>query len=92
MIMFILTILDLIVFFTLILTHYNWLVSSLLVILSIVYLLVKGLAFFGELLSMLDIVVAIYFVLFLMGINFNLLFYFSVVFLLYKIVMGFVNL
>jgi len=90
--MFILTILDLIVFFTLILTHYNWLVSSLLVILSIVYLLVKGLAFFGELLSMLDIVVAIYFVLFLMGINFNLLFYFSVVFLLYKIVMGFVNL
>ncbi len=92
MLMLIFTILDLIVFITLILTHYSWIVSPLLIILSVIYLLVKGLAFFGELLSMLDLVIALYFILFLIGINFSLLFYFGVVFLLYKIIMGFVNL
>jgi len=92
MLMFLFTILDLIVLFTLVVSYYGWIVSPLLVIVSAIYLLLKGLAFFGELLSMLDLIVALYFILFLFGVNFSLLFYFGVVFLLYKILMGFVNL
>ena len=92
MLMILFTILDLIVLFALFVTYYSWIISPLLIILSIVYLFAKGVIFFVELLSMLDLVVAFYFILFTIGINFNILFYFGVVFLLYKIVMGFVDL
>ena len=89
MLMWIFSLLDLIVLFTLIVTQYGWIISPILIILSFLYLFAKGIIFFGELLSMLDLLIAIYFALLIFGIHFNLLFYFGVVFLLYKIIMGF---
>lgn len=83
--------LDSMVLFTLIITHYGWISSPILILLSFLYLVAKGVIFFGELLSMLDLLVAFYFVLFAFGVNFNLLFYFGVVFLIYKISMSFIN-
>ena len=91
MLIWILTLLDLFSLFILIVTHYGWIVSPILILLSFVYLVGKGIIFFGEILSILDLFVALYFVLFVFGLQFNLLFYFSVMFLLYKIIMGFVN-
>ena len=82
---------DIFVLFTLLVTHFHWLVSPVLILLSFIYLIAKGIIFFGELLSMLDLLIALYFALFVFGISFNLLFYFGVVFLLYKIVMGFMS-
>ena len=82
---------DLFVLFTLIVTHYSWIVSPILILLSFLYLTAKGIIFFGELLSMLDVLVAFYFVLFVFGITFNLLFYFGVILLLYKIIMSFTS-
>ena len=91
MLIWILTLLDLFSLFILIVTYYGWIVSPILILLSFVYLVGKGIIFFGEILSILDLFVALYFVLFVFGLQFNLLFYFSVMFLLYKIIMGFVN-
>tara|TARA_Y100000034_G_scaffold115228_1_gene152178 strand:+ start:271 stop:546 length:276 start_codon:yes stop_codon:yes gene_type:complete len=89
MLIWIFGLLDLFALFTLVVTHYGWIVSPLLIILTFLYLVGKGLIFFGELLSMLDVVIAFYFILFAFGITFNLLFYFGVVILLYKIIMSF---
>jgi len=91
MLIWIFALLDLFVLFTLIVTHYSWIVSPVLILLSFLYLIGKGVVFFGELLSMLDLVIAVYFVLFAFGVTFNLLFYFGVVVLLYKIIMSFVS-
>lgn len=91
MLIWIFTFLDIFVLFTLLVTHFHWLVSPMLILLSFIYLIAKGIIFFGELLSMLDLVIAIYFVLFVFGISFDLLFYFGVVFLIYKILMGFMS-
>ena len=91
MIIWIFGALDLMVLFTLVITHYGWISSPILILLSFLYLVSKGIIFFGELLSMLDLAVAFYFVLFAFGIHFNLLFYFGVVFLSYKIIMSFIN-
>jgi len=91
MLIWLFTLLDFFVLFTLIVTHFHWLVSPLLILLSFVYLIAKGIIFFGELLSMLDLLIALYFILIVFGIGFNLLFYFSVAFLIYKIVMGFMS-
>ena len=89
MLIWILTLLDLFSLFILIVTYYGWIVSPILILLSFVYLVGKGIIFFGEILSILDLLIAIYFALLIFGIHFNLLFYFGVVFLLYKIIMGF---
>jgi len=89
MLIWIFSLFDLFVLFTLMVSHYDWIVSPIMILLSFVYLAAKGFIFFGELLSMLDLLVAFYFVLFVFGIHFNLLFYFGVVFLLYKIIIGF---
>lgn len=91
MLIWLFSILDFVVLFDLIVTHYNWLISPILILFSIIYLIAKGIIFFGELLSMLDLLVALYFILFLFGINVSLLFYFGVIFLIYKIIMGFMS-
>tara|TARA_Y100000034_G_C6903471_1_gene418577 strand:- start:660 stop:935 length:276 start_codon:yes stop_codon:yes gene_type:complete len=91
MLIWIFALLDLVALFTLIVTHYGWIISPLLILLSFLYLVVKGVMFFGELLSMFDLLIAIYFILFVFGITFNLLFYFAVIVLIYKIVMSFMS-
>ena len=91
MLIWLFTLMDLFVLFTLIVTHYNWIVSPVLILLSFLYLVAKGVIFFGEILSIFDLLVALYFVLIVFGIHFNLLFYFGVVLLLYKIIMGFIG-
>lgn len=89
MIIWIFGLLDLFALFTLVVTHYGWIASPILILLTFLYLFGKGIIFFGEILSMLDLFVAFYFILFIFGITFDLLFYFGVVLLLYKIVMSF---
>ena len=89
MLIWIFALLDLFALFTLVVTHYGWIVSPLLIILSFLYLVGKGIIFFGELLSIFDVIIAFYFILFVFGVTFNLLFYFGVVILLYKIIMSF---
>ena len=89
MLIWIFGLLDLFALLTLVVTHYGWIVSPILILLAFLYLVAKGIIFFGELLSMLDLLIAFYFVLFVFGITFNLLFYFGVVVLLYKIIMSF---
>ncbi len=89
MLIWIFGLLDVFALFTLVVTHYGWIVSPILILLAFLYLAVKGFIFFGELLSMLDLLVAFYFILFVFGIQFNLLFYFGVILLLYKIIMSF---
>tara|TARA_Y100000310_G_scaffold316570_1_gene368454 strand:- start:500 stop:775 length:276 start_codon:yes stop_codon:yes gene_type:complete len=89
MLIWIFGLLDLFALFTLVVTHYGWIVSPLLIILTFLYLVGKGIIFFGDVLSILDVVIAFYFILFVFGITFNLLFYFGVILLLYKIIMSF---
>ena len=50
---------DIFVLFTLLVTHFHWLVSPVLILLSFIYLIAKGIIFFGELLSMLDLLIAL---------------------------------
>ncbi|MBS3143421.1 hypothetical protein J4446_00895 [Candidatus Woesearchaeota archaeon] len=89
MIIWIFGILDLLALFTLVITHYGWIISPILILLMFLYLVAKGLIFFGELLSMMDLLVAFYFVLFVFGVRFDLLFYFGAILLLYKSIMSF---
>jgi len=91
MLIWIFGLLDLFVLFTLIVTHYSWIVSPILILLSFLYLVAKGIIFFGEILSMLDLLIAFYFILIIFGVHFNLLFYFGVILLLYKVIMSFIS-
>lgn len=91
MLIWVFGLLDLLALFVLIVTHYGWIVSPILILLTFLYLASKGVIFFGELFSMLDLVIAFYFILFIFGVTFNLLFYFGVILLLYKVVMSFTS-
>jgi len=90
MLMWIFTALDIFVLITLFLTHYNWLLSPLMIFLSFIYLVFKGILFFGEIMSTIDLLIAIYLILMVFGLK-TFIFYFIVFWFLYKIFFAFVD-
>ena len=91
MLWFLLTILDLLVAVSLVLTQIGLLDSVRILLTSVIYLAAKGYVFKGDLLSILDVVSALYIVLMMFGIR-TFLAYFVVAYLMYKVVVYFLML
>jgi hypothetical protein len=88
--MWIFTILDVFVLVTLFLTHYGWFVSPLMIFFSFFYLIFKGVLFFGEIMSTIDLLVAFYLVLMVFGLK-TFIFYIIVFWFLYKLFFAFMD-
>lgn len=86
MIIWIFALLDLLVLVTITLAHFNIAFSLYLLVLSLAYLTIKGVVFFPETMSMIDLVFAIYILLLLFGLNITLLFYLAAAWFLYKLI------
>ena len=80
---------DLISLFGIIGMHFDFITGWRIPIWCIIYLLAKGLFFLGDILSVLDIIVALYMIIMLVF-NVSWFFtYFAIAFLVYKLVMTF---
>ena len=88
MIVILLGILDLIVAISLFGLQFGW--FSVLAIPSIIYLLVKGIVFIKDPFSIIDIIIAVYIILLLIGIK-TFITYIFILYLLYKFFFAFVG-
>ncbi|MCD4666219.1 hypothetical protein K8R47_00215 [archaeon] len=82
------TLIDFLVLIVIIGTHFSWFNTPFLAIIAALYLIIKGFAFFGEILSILDLISGIYLILMLFNVKFAIV-YFIIIFFLYKIFVGF---
>ncbi len=88
--LWLLTLLDLFVLIIATITHFNILVSLTLIILSSGYLIIKGVAFFGEGMSFIDLGVAVYLLLMLIGVR-TFVYYIIMAWFLYKLIFSFIR-
>ena len=81
---------DVFVLITIFLTHYAWFISPMMILASFVYLVFKGVLFFGEIMSMVDLLIAVYLILMVFGVK-TFIFYLIVFWFLYKIFFALTN-
>ncbi len=86
MIVWIFALLDLLVLTTITITHFSIAQPLYLLILSIVYLSIKGAMFFPEPMSIIDTFFAFYILLLVFGLNITLLYYLAAFWFLYKLI------
>lgn len=85
------TALDLLVLFSITISHFDILFSPYLLFLSFAYLAIKGFLFFGEAMSFIDLGIAVYVLLLLLGIKIALLYYLAAFWFAYKLIFTLVS-
>ncbi|MBS3070939.1 hypothetical protein J4407_01405 [Candidatus Pacearchaeota archaeon] len=86
MLIWIFMVLDILTLVTISLAQFSSIFPIQLMLFSIFYLLLKGIMFFGEPMSIIDILVAFYIFLMILGINITLIYLVILFWFLYKLI------
>ncbi len=85
MILWLFIILDMFTLASITLIHFDIFFAWYLISVSVTYLVLKGVIFFGEPMSMVDFLIGIYLLLMLVGIQFTYVYYFIIFWFSYKL-------